>query len=432
MHLAERAYFLIALTALMAIAGIWSADRSLALAWAWPAGALLLGLAIESWWRRRFRFEAILRPSNALLLGRPAQMELSVREVAGRAACLEYARSLPVALAGDTSVEQLEIPAGGAVRQTWNVEPVRLGPGAFAPPAARLLGRWRLAWWQARMTWQADFAVGPDILGAQARRLAGNTRGDASRRLPGRGSELFQLRDYVPGDPLARIDWKASARRRALVSREFTEDQHLEIFVVMDAGRASRVRAGHLDRLGLYANVAARFAQHAVELDDRVGLVAYADRPLACLAPRRGIGGVRELRAALERMRTARAESRPLVAAAKVQRLARARSLIVWLCDFADPETAAELLRAVRSLRAKHFVIVANVEAREIERLASRPARNWRDPWTTIAAAERREAIATQTRQLRDRGALVLTASETQLEAKVLAAYVTQRGLRRV
>ena len=49
-----------------------------------------------------------------------------------------------------------------------------------------------------------------------------------------------------------------TARRGSLVAREYSEAQHLEILMVIDAGRASRVRAGELDRLGLYATVAAR------------------------------------------------------------------------------------------------------------------------------------------------------------------------------
>ena len=110
-----------------------------------------------------------------------------------------------------------------------------------------------------------------------ARPVAGESAGETPRRLPGVGVELLQLRDYVSGDALSRIDWKATARRGSLVSREYSEAQHLEILLVIDAGRGSRVRAGALDRLGLYANVAARLAEHAVSIEDRVGLLVYAD-----------------------------------------------------------------------------------------------------------------------------------------------------------
>ncbi|MFX9089562.1 DUF58 domain-containing protein, partial [Acinetobacter baumannii] len=80
---------------------------------------------------------------------------------------------------------------------------------------------------------------------------------------------------YVQGDPPARIDWKATARARRLVTREFSEDQHLDVLVAIDAGRFSTVRAGHLDRFGLYANVASRFAEVVTPNDDRIGLVVF-------------------------------------------------------------------------------------------------------------------------------------------------------------
>ena len=107
---------------------------------------------------------------------------------------------------------------------------------------------------------------------------------------------------------MSRIDWKATARRGSLIAREYSEAQHLEILVVIDASRASRVRAGELDRLGLYANVAARLAEHAVSAEDRVGLLVYAERTLAACLPDRGVRAVTRLRHALETLETQRGE----------------------------------------------------------------------------------------------------------------------------
>src|SRR5439155_1186300 len=114
--------------------------------------------------------------------------------------------------------------------------------------------------------------------------------GARPRRVGGAGAELHQLRAYAPGDPLARIDWKATARAGALITREFSEDQHLDILIGIDAGRFSRVRVGRLDRFGLYANLAARFAEVVTHHDDRIGLMVYADRVLASCPPPPGTG----------------------------------------------------------------------------------------------------------------------------------------------
>ena len=123
----------------------------------------------------------------------------------------------------------------------------------------------------------------------------------ASARDCARGAPWEQAPSFISCVPTrAGIRSRASTgrRRRAavqLVTREFNEDQHLDILIALDAGRFSRVRPGRLDRLGLYANIAARFAQIATPNDDRVGLVVFADRPLAVCAPERGLRAIARL-----------------------------------------------------------------------------------------------------------------------------------------
>src|SRR5262245_27409627 len=130
----------------------------------------------------------------------------------------------------------------------------------------------------------------------------------------GAGAELLQLRRYQPGDPPRIIDWKASARARRLMSRDFAEDQHLEVIIVIDAGRSSGLRAGELDRFGHYVNAAARLAQYVVTQDDMVGLLVFADQPLLALPPARGMPAITRLRRALAGAKVVASESNPVQA----------------------------------------------------------------------------------------------------------------------
>ncbi len=243
-----------------------------------------------------------------------------------------------------------------------------------------MLGRFSLAWWSRSLPQGQSFVVAPDSLPRGARPIAGESAGETPRRLPGAGVELLQLRDYSSGDALSRIDWKATARRGALVSREYSEAQHLEILIVVDASRASRVRAGDLDRLGLYANVAARLAEHAVSVEDRVGLLVYAERTLGACLPDRGMRAVTRLRRTLETLDTGRGEPDPVAAAIQVRRMLRHRGLVVWLTDLAEPARNAQLMQALKALVPRHMPVVAAPHAAEIARLAEAPAVEWRDP----------------------------------------------------
>ena len=262
--------------------------------------------------------------------------------------------------------------------------------------------------------------------------IRGLPGGEQPRRVAGAGAELYQLRAYVRGDPLARIDWKATARAGALITREFSEDQHLDVLIAIDAGRFSRVRAGNLDRFGLYANLAARFAEIATHHDDRIGLVVYADRLLANCAPARGLPAVTRLRRTLEELSVQPAESDPTAAAVNIRALLKHRGLVVLLTDLDDANLATQLARAVRLLAPPHLVVVAGVQSSEINALTAREARAWQDPWIALAAAEHAARAAAQRRLLQRLGAPVVAAAPEHLEAAVFAQYAALRSTRRV
>jgi uncharacterized protein (DUF58 family) len=228
------------------------------------------------------------------------------------------------------------------------------------------------------------------------------------------------------------IDWKASARAQRLVSRDFAEDQHLEVVVVIDAGRASGVRAGELDRFGHYVNAAARLAQYVVTQDDLIGLVVFADQPLLALPPARGTRAIARLRTARAGAQVTGNESNPLQAVLRVRSLVRQRSLVVLLTDLDDADVASQLLASVRMLLPKHLPFIAGLSSAAAESLAAAPAGSWLDPFESLAAQEYCTGLHRKVQALRALGAPALVARPEQLEGAVLEAYGNFRQRRRV
>jgi uncharacterized protein (DUF58 family) len=432
MHFALRGYFFIALTALLGVAGTWSEVPAFAGAWLLPAFLLLTGLAFEAWYLRGTRVTLRMVLDDRLKLGRAARGAFGFAHNRGRELVLQYACALPPALRQTSEIRCVELPPEEELLDPADLLPLRLGAGRFGPVPARLLGRFALAWWTHDLPQDASFTVAPDTVPGGARPVAGESAGETPRRLPGVGVELLQLRDYVSGDALSRIDWKATARRGGLVSREYSEAQHLEILLVIDAGRGSRVRAGALDRLGLYANVAARLAEHAVSIEDRVGLLVYADRTLSACLPDRGLRAVARLRRSLAMLESDRGESDPVAAAIHARRILRHRGLVVWLTDLAEPARNDALMQALKALVPRHQPIVAAPHAAEIARLAEQPAQDWRDPAIALAAREHRERAQAQVANLRRQGIVVLDEPDDALDRAVLDAYLHLRQRRRI
>ncbi len=432
MHLAQRAYIFIVLTGLLIIAGTWSDDPALTGVWRWPAALFLLGLALESFLVRRTLVRAEIETASRALLGREQPVAFAFSTDSGRGATLEYAPAAPPGIEALEQTRIITVPRGGVGRDTFSLAPLRLGSQRWPPIPVRVLGRFGLAWWPRTLAPECEISVGPDTLRAPRRRPSGSPTGMRPRRTVGAGSELHQLRAYVQGDPLARIDWKASARTRRLVTREFSEDQHLDILVAIDAGRFSRVRAGSLDRFGLYANIAARLAEVVTPNDDRIGMVVFSDRTLAVCAPERGLPAIVRIRRTLGGLTVQAAESDPIAAAVRIRTLLKHRTLVVILTDLDDATVAEELARAVRLLSPPHLVLVAGVHSAEIADLAHREARGWRDPWIALAAQEHEARAAGQRVLLRRLGAPVVATKEELLEQAVFTEYEALRRSRRI
>lgn len=433
MHFAQRTYVLLMLTAVLAIAGIWSSDPALLDLWRIPAALLLLGFAYEGFFVRRAAVTAEVETAQRAFLGREQSAAFAFHNESSRTMSIEYAPAVPVGVDPvGTDTRTVSARPGEVGRDPFTVLAVRLGPQAWPVLPARLLGPLGLAWWSRNLQPSVRIAVAPDTLRTVRGRPRGNPAGARPRRVIGAGSELHQLRGYVQGDPPARIDWKATARTRRLVTREFSEDQHLDVLVAIDAGRFSRVRAGRLDRFALYANVAARFAEIVIPNDDRIGMVVFADRPLAVCAPDRGLPAVMRIRRALEQLSVQTAESDPLAAAIRIRAMLKHRSLVVLLTDLDDASVADQLVRSVRLLSPPHLVVVAGIQSPEIAALARSVARDWKDPWVSLAAQEHQTRAQRQRALLRRLGAPVIAASEELLEKRVLAEYESLRRSRRV
>jgi uncharacterized protein (DUF58 family) len=432
MSLRQNALALAVITVLMAIVGDWSGDPGLARLWYLSLALLLLGLAYEGWIMLRTGLGVTITTAKPRsILGRPAALEMTFTHRLRRALLLEIAPDSPPSVEMDGAVRTLVVPPAGA-SLSLTATPRRLGQQTWPPLRARVAGPLGLAWWTRPLPAQFTLSVAPDLLRDDAERAGATASGARARSLLGAGGEVLQLREYRPGDPQHVIDWKATARSNRLVSRDFSEDQHLEIILAIDAGRASSLRAGDLDRFGHYANIAARFAEHAVAHDDQVGLVIFADRPLASIAPGRGVGTVARIRAMLSAVQPAAAESNPLNAVLRIRQLVRHRSLVVMLTDLDDATVAGQLASAARLLLPKHLPLVAGLASPEAQALARNEAKGWLAPYEALAAQEYCARLGRNAAALRALGAPTLLALPNQMERAVFDAYSEFRIRRRV
>jgi uncharacterized protein (DUF58 family) len=429
--LRKHALLLILATAVIAILGEWNRDVGAAGLWRLPAALLLLGLAYESWIVSKSRLTVVVEPPDRLYLGRESSVGFLCAHGLAREVQIEFAPSAPDSFELEDGVAALRISQGAAAGTVRRVNPSRLGVYSWPSLRTRIAGPLRLAWWPKQLSCGQVVRVLPDLLRGAAETQGMAAAGAKAAPETGAGAEVLRLREYRSGDPPRVIDWKATARAGRLISREFAQENRLQIVILVDAGRSSALRAGSLDRFGHYVNVAARLAQHAAAQEDLVGLIVYADRPLAALAPARGAAAVARLRAVLAAASVERSESNPLYAATRVRSLVRHRSLVILLTDVEDTTVASQLAQAVRLLLPKHLPFVAGLSSTAAQSMSVGPARQWLDPYRTLAAQEYCIGLERKVRALNALGAPALVAKPERLEHAVFAAYENFRRRRR-
>ncbi len=195
--------------------------------------------------------------------------------------------------------------------------------------------------------------------------------GRAAVRVRGQGTEFDSLREYVRGDDVRSIDWRASARNRNVVVRTWQPERDRRVVLVLDTSRTSAGRVEDVPRLDSAMDAALLLAALAARAGDRVDFVAGDRRVRARLRS----AGARDVAANLQ---DTMADLEPVIAeadwsalAGAVTQFGRQRALVVLLTPLEPSAVEQGLLPVLPALTRHHRVVLASVRDPELERLAA-------------------------------------------------------------
>jgi uncharacterized protein (DUF58 family) len=374
-------------------------------------------------------FEVKRDVPRPLSLGEDQAIYTGIR--AGRAAGLDVvvADHVPHDLGPDRRQVAGTFDPGGFFVAEYDCHPQRRGSYRFGPVDLRVRRRQGFFARQARIPAADEAAVYPSVLAIRRYQLT-LRRGMPLRpglrraRPPGATTAFSGLRDYLPGDDIRRVNWKATARRDAPVMIETEAERGQQVMILLDCGRLMTAPAGRLTKLDHAVNAALLLGWLAQQQGDRVGLLAFTDDIERFLPPQRGPAQVNRLAEALYAVRSEYVEPDFGDAFALLARRVTRRSLVVVLTDVLDPGASRDLVTNALWLSSRHLVLVVAMSDPALEQARRDPIDRSSRAYEWAAAEELLSARRQAFENLRRGGVLGLDVEAGRLSPALVERYL--------
>jgi len=364
----------------------------------------------------------------AFSVGRRSEVSYRWGNRKRRPARLRLREVRPEVLGGTQPPREITVPPRGEVRETVAVVPVRRGrerAGAFVVDSTGPLGLGRRRSTQA-LPW--DAAVYPPLvtvrLRASVAEAARRHQGVTPIRQLGEGRLFESLREWVPGDDLRHIDWKATAKRRKVITRQYEAERRQQVLLVLDTGRLLTAEIAGVSRLDYVVQAALELAYVAAQHDDNVGVMAFADGVQHFVAPQRGRLGLKRVLDVLAAVEPKLVEPDYLGAFRYLAARNRKRALTVLFTDVIDRLASDALVANVASLRPRHLPLAVTLRNPELDGVAALRPEATRDAFRKAAAEELLHAREEALSRMRRGGVLVLDVPPARAAQAVVAKYL--------
>jgi len=422
-----RFYFTLVTAILLALASTWVPNGM--------AFSLLLTLLLTC----AVLADVVLIPRDALRVKRNVppilkqaqlvQVELTLLNQSPTVALFQIIDSPPVDFTGSPPTITLRLAPGQETVQTYNLKSYRRGSFSFGAVFYRTSGPLGLIQRQGKIDLPQSVQVLPDLTGEGSRdlqlALAGafqTGRRKAPRR--GEGSEFESLREHQRDDDFRHIDWKASAKRGKLISRQYETERDQRLMILLDTGRLMSPKIGSYRKLDYAINAAVHLAQVALHKGDLVGYAIFNDELRAFAEPKKGQAQMSHLVRNLTPLQATRMESDYAAVFHHVLGHCSRRTLIVCFTDLGDAHSANSLLQAALPLLPRHLPVIVTVSNSEVLAVTRKSPENEFEVYRHVAAMEIWNDYQRTLRGLRSRGVATVSVPAQELSTAAINEYL--------
>ncbi|WP_299252327.1 DUF58 domain-containing protein [uncultured Lacinutrix sp.] len=192
----------------------------------------------------------------------------------------------------------------------------------------------------------------------------------------GHTMEFEQIKDYVPGDDIRNINWKATAKRNQLMVNQFQDEKSQPVYSVIDKGRVMRMPFEGLSLLDYAINATLVISNIALMKQDKAGMFAFSRNVSNRVVAQRRPSQMNTILETLYNLDTDYAESDFARLYIDVKRTINQRSLFLLYTNFETLDALHRQLGYLQALAKNHLLVVIFFKNTELDKITTKKSDN--------------------------------------------------------
>ncbi|MBB4080186.1 uncharacterized protein (DUF58 family) [Lewinella aquimaris] len=431
-YLGNRFFVGLGLVVVLSAAGFW---KPLAFWLAVATLAVLLILTVVDTvmlYGRSGRVSAVRRPPEVFSLGDEMQVLLLIHNEGTANLDLTITDELPAELQVRDHRIQLMLPAGQKRTVGYGVRPLSRGRYDFGNLNLFVRSKLGLVERRREISHGQSVAVYPSII--QMKRFSLGHRASVpseGRRRPrpvSRSYAFDSIKEYVRGDDLRSVNWKATARKGEVMVNQYETERAQRIYSVIDKGRTMLMPFNGLSLLDYAINASLALTNVILQRGDRAGLLTFSDKLGDILPADNRSDQLRTVLDTLYRQREREGESDYELLYYASRRFLPGRSLLLLFTNFESNYALDRVLPALRRIGRDHTLVVVLFENTEVTQLLRTPTSDVKTVYqkhTVRRYLQERQLMAAR---LRQNGVQVIFTRPEALTGQVIEKYLELKG----
>lgn len=202
----------------------------------------------------------------------------------------------------------------------------------------------------------------------------------------GHTMEFEQIKDYVSGDDIRTINWKATAKKNQLMVNQFQDERSQNVYMAIDKGRVMKMPFNGLSLLDYAINSTLVLANVILKKQDKAGMFAFSKKVENRVAAERRTSQMQKVLETLYNIKTDYFESDYGRLYADIKKNINQRSLILLYTNFETLDGLHRQLPYLKGIAKSHLLVVVFFENTELEELIHKKTANIQEIYDQVIA----------------------------------------------